>query len=186
MANNNDTFEMLDPSPKGGKGLIIAIAAIVIIGLGIGGYFLFKKNPEMTVVADPTKIATQSALTPSTTQFTDNIIVNSRVEPVAVRFNFDSIELLAPESDKISRFWSQVKDLDGTIHVWGHTDSTGSPEYNLNLSQQRADRVAEVLKGMGAQNLDSKGFGAKQPVAANDTEAGRAQNRRVELNLNGE
>ena len=72
---------------------------------------------------------------------------------------------------------------DTNILLAGHTDSTGSEEYNLGLSERRANSVASFL---GSQNvLDTRvaveGYGQSQPVASNDTVEGRAQNRRVEV-----
>jgi outer membrane protein OmpA-like peptidoglycan-associated protein len=71
------------------------------------------------------------------------------------------------------------------ITVMGHTDSTGSKEYNQNLSVQRALSVADYLagKGVAEQRLAASGYGEAFPVAPNTTEAGRAQNRRVEIQL---
>ncbi len=67
--------------------------------------------------------------------------------------------------------------------IWGHTDSTGNASYNMSLAQRRADSVRSYLisKGCPAESLSAKGFGASDPVASNDTSAGRAKNRRVEL-----
>jgi len=67
------------------------------------------------------------------------------------------------------------------IEVQGHTDSTGSPEYNLKLSQKRAESVRSYLldQGVNAEQLLAKGYGQTQPVASNKTAGGRAKNRRV-------
>lgn len=72
-----------------------------------------------------------------------------------------------------------------TIEVSGHTDSTGPAQYNLDLSQQRADAVAYVLaqNGVMPQRMYAEGFGKSQPVATNATSAGRAKNRRVEIQI---
>lgn len=69
------------------------------------------------------------------------------------------------------------------LEVQGHTDSQGEDAYNLELSQARAASVVEYLKlfGIDAQRLTPKGYGETQPAGNNDTEAGRAKNRRVEL-----
>jgi OOP family OmpA-OmpF porin len=74
--------------------------------------------------------------------------------------------------------WGDVK-----VEVAGHTDSRGSDEYNLNLSQQRAEAVRNYLisKGVAADRLTAKGYGESQPVADNETDEGRLKNRRVEL-----
>jgi outer membrane protein OmpA-like peptidoglycan-associated protein len=65
----------------------------------------------------------------------------------------------------------------------GHTDSTGSEQYNMKLSQQRAQAVAQFLTGRGvdSQRVLTWGRGESQPIATNDTEAGRAENRRVDV-----
>lgn len=72
---------------------------------------------------------------------------------------------------------------DSTIIVTGHTDSTGAMAYNQSLSERRADSVAAVLieSGVSSRRVVARGAGQTQPVASNDTAAGRAQNRRVEI-----
>ncbi|MGH8559397.1 MAG: OmpA family protein [Methylococcales bacterium] len=72
-----------------------------------------------------------------------------------------------------------------TVEVAGYTDSVGSYDYNRRLSERRAQSVADYLVSLGvpAGKLSSKGFGPDDPVASNDTDAGRAQNRRVELHI---
>jgi outer membrane protein OmpA-like peptidoglycan-associated protein len=75
------------------------------------------------------------------------------------------------------------------LEVEGHTDSVGGEEYNQNLSEQRAGSVRDYLihEGITAMNsAPAKGFGKSQPVATNDTAAGRQLNRRVELIVSGE
>lgn len=72
---------------------------------------------------------------------------------------------------------------DSAIFVTGHTDSTGAMAYNQSLSERRADSVAAVLieSGVSSRRIVTRGAGQTQPVASNDTAAGRAQNRRVEI-----
>jgi outer membrane protein OmpA-like peptidoglycan-associated protein len=72
---------------------------------------------------------------------------------------------------------------DLRIEIEGHTDSTGTPEHNLDLSQRRADTVKSFLAlfGIDAARMTTKGYGQTKPVDTNDTEEGRARNRRVEL-----
>ncbi len=65
--------------------------------------------------------------------------------------------------------------------IYGHTDSRASDEYNLTLSDNRANAVAEIAVGLGKRVIDLRGFGERQPVASNDTSAGMARNRRVEI-----
>lgn len=72
---------------------------------------------------------------------------------------------------------------DSRVEVIGHTDSTGPADYNLRLSQRRADSVANVLVGAGVASwrIDAFGRGEDEPVATNLTAEGRTQNRRVEI-----
>lgn len=72
---------------------------------------------------------------------------------------------------------------DSTIVVSGHTDTTGTDAINNPLSVNRASSVASYLEsqGISASRITSRGYGSKQPIASNATEAGRAQNRRVEI-----
>jgi outer membrane protein OmpA-like peptidoglycan-associated protein len=71
------------------------------------------------------------------------------------------------------------------ISVEGHTDSTGSADFNRKLSQQRAESVAKYLSGKGvkAARMEPKGFGPDRPVADNESDPGREANRRVEFNI---
>jgi outer membrane protein OmpA-like peptidoglycan-associated protein len=71
-----------------------------------------------------------------------------------------------------------------TVEIIGHTDSTGSAELNLKVSQERAANVAKFLNevgGISLSRLSSQGFGSERPVASNKTAEGRASNRRVEI-----
>lgn len=86
-----------------------------------------------------------------------------------------------PALDSVSAIL--YKYTDTRIQVIGHTDSTGSLDYNYGLSERRARSVGNYLasSGVDQNRIITQGVGPDQPVASNDTEAGRAQNRRVEL-----
>ncbi|HBF18998.1 MAG TPA: hypothetical protein DDW81_02810, partial [Cryomorphaceae bacterium] len=73
------------------------------------------------------------------------------------------------------------------IALEGHTDNEGSPAHNKTLSENRAKSVQRYLveQGIAAERLSAKGYGDTQPVAGNDTEAGRQLNRRTELRITG-
>lgn len=75
------------------------------------------------------------------------------------------------------------KYADTNILIEGHTDATGSDEYNMKLSQNRAQSVASYLSGLAvdAARMTTQGYGEGQPVATNDTAEGRQANRRVEI-----
>jgi outer membrane protein OmpA-like peptidoglycan-associated protein len=76
---------------------------------------------------------------------------------------------------------------DIRVEIDGHTDSTGSLEFNERLSQQRAESVRSYLSSQGVNysSITTQGFGPSQPIASNETAAGRQQNRRVELVVSG-
>ena len=79
-----------------------------------------------------------------------------------------------------------LKEFDKTnIRIAGHTDSTGSAEYNQTLSERRAASVGQMLMSQGivSGRVWSTGYGYRYPVASNDTAEGRQANRRVELEL---
>jgi outer membrane protein OmpA-like peptidoglycan-associated protein len=74
------------------------------------------------------------------------------------------------------------------LAIEGHTDTTGTPEFNMKLSQQRADAVRQFLitQGLSPDSITSEGLGQADPIADNNTAAGRKQNRRVEIIVSGE
>lgn len=90
---------------------------------------------------------------------------------------------LHSEIDRVARVMSQYPDT--LIRVEGHTDSRGTNEYNMDLSNRRANAVREllVLRGIAVNRIEVVGFGETMPVASNETEAGRQKNRRVEIKI---
>ena len=92
---------------------------------------------------------------------------------------------LKPGADRtIDRLAQALKDNPNTkVQIEGHTDSVGGEDYNLALSERRADAVAGALRmrGVPSDRYEAKGLGKDFPVASNDTDAGRQQNRRVEI-----
>ena len=108
------------------------------------------------------------------------------VMPSNITFATDSAVFQTGFNNILDSVAIVLKKYDKTlINVTGHTDSTGSDDYNLKLSQQRAVAVGNYLnlRGVNASRLVVRGMGESMPIASNDTEAGRAQNRRVELSI---
>ncbi|MDD2048639.1 OmpA family protein [Pseudomonas putida] len=105
----------------------------------------------------------------------------------SVMFAYDSAELTSSAHSQLQGLMSKL-DAPGvsSVKVIGHTDSQGADDYNQTLSERRASSVAEYLisQGLAASKVTSEGRGESEPIADNETEAGRAQNRRVELHLN--
>jgi OOP family OmpA-OmpF porin len=99
-------------------------------------------------------------------------------------FKYDSAELSLNAKELLDGVAADLKAYPqkNEIEVQGHASSEGSDTYNMKLSQRRAHSVVEYLKAKGVSNkLTAKGYGETQPIADNGTEAGRAENRRVEL-----
>jgi len=123
-------------------------------------------------------------------------IQNAKVESIndgqAIKVTFDSGILFATNSstlnqtsiNALTQFSNSLKSNPETdVQIFGHTDSTGSDQINIPLSQQRAGSVQTFLMGQGitGSRMTAQGMGSSQPVADNTTAAGKAQNRRVEI-----
>jgi OOP family OmpA-OmpF porin len=101
-----------------------------------------------------------------------------------VNFAFDSAEIDASSAvvlDVVAETLNGCPNV--AVRVEGHTDAIGTDAYNQGLSQRRADSVRNYLigRGVSASRLSAVGYGESQPVASNETDEGRALNRRVEL-----
>jgi outer membrane protein OmpA-like peptidoglycan-associated protein len=113
----------------------------------------------------------------------DNITLNM---PGAITFGFNDANLQSqfyPVLDDVARTLTEYNQT--VVEVAGHTDSVGSDAYNQELSVRRANSVAAYLAshGLMQQRLITVGAGESRPIASNETEEGRAQNRRVEITL---
>lgn len=109
------------------------------------------------------------------------------VMPGNITFATDSANIAPAFQGTLGQLAQTLSQYDRTsITVRGYTDNTGSAAYNQNLSQQRANSVANYLvrSGVTPSRIQAVGYGMSNPVASNSTEAGRAQNRRVELTIN--
>lgn len=109
----------------------------------------------------------------------EGIIINFTSK---VLFGFDKYSLTEKSKSTImdlSKVLNKYPDTD--LLIQGHTDSQGSDEYNQTLSENRARSVADYLKlqGVGSTRIKVIGYGKTQPIASNETDAGRAENRRV-------
>lgn len=101
-----------------------------------------------------------------------------------VNFAFNSFELTSTAKGNLGKLAEVlINNPDTDINIYGHTDSKGSDAYNLTLSEKRANAVVNYLasQGIARSRMIAKGLGESEPIATNETEAGRAQNRRVEF-----
>jgi hypothetical protein len=122
-------------------------------------------------------------------------ILNIELEPLKIGaemnlyniyFETDSFKILPESEPELSKLVSFLKNNPGLeVEIQGHTDNTGSPESNFELSEMRAKSVVEYLvaNGVSANRLHSKGFGEKSPVATNDNDKGRKLNRRTTVKI---
>jgi outer membrane protein OmpA-like peptidoglycan-associated protein len=113
----------------------------------------------------------------------DNITLDM---PGGVTFAFNSADLNAQFYPVLDKVAATLTEFDKTvIEVAGHTDSVGSAAYNQQLSERRANSVAAYLssRGVSKSRVVTIGAGKEHPIASNDTEEGRAQNRRVEITI---
>jgi len=106
--------------------------------------------------------------------------------PEGITFGYDRADIQPQFRATLDQVARTLDEFESTaIDVYGHTDSRGSDGYNQGLSERRAQSVADYLVARGVQRerLATRGFGESQPIADNNTDAGRAANRRVEMRI---
>lgn len=107
-----------------------------------------------------------------------------------VNFDFDKSDIKPEYHATLAEFASYMRQQQSftVVEIAGHTDSKGSDEYNVKLSQRRAKSVRDYLVnklGMDGKLFSAVGYGESKPIASNDTDAGRAENRRILAELKG-
>ncbi|MBL8201744.1 MAG: OmpA family protein [Chromatiales bacterium] len=158
----------------GWKGALIGAGVGALAGGAVGSY-MDKQEAKLREEMAGTGV--------EVVRWGDNITLDI---PGGVTFAVDSAKLnpqFHPVLDKVAATLAEYNQT--VVQVAGHTDSTGARSYNMQLSQRRADSVKSYLttRGVPAQRLQTVGAGPDRPVADNATEAGRAQNRRVEITI---
>lgn len=158
---------------KSHRGRNAAIGGLTgaVVGGGIGNYMdrqaaALKKNlPDAEVVRDGDKVYV--AL------------------PSGILFDTGKDMLKPAAKDALSKAAATLKSSDTNIIVQGHTDSTGSAAVNQPLSERRASHVRDFLasNGVPSSRLSAVGYGSSNPAVSNDTDANRALNRRVQLEI---
>ena len=153
-----------------------------LIGAGVGalvgggvGVFMDKQEAELRAQLQGTGV--------SVTRSGDQIILNM---PSNITFATDQDQVNAgfyPTLNSVALVLNKYKQ--SLVDIYGHTDSTGDNNYNLDLSQRRAQSVAGYLttQGVDGRRFYVQGAGETRPVASNNNEAGRSQNRRVEIQI---
>lgn len=154
----------------------------MIVGAGIGaiagtaiGAYMDKQEKELREKTAGTDV--------EVVRQGDELLLNM---PSGITFDTDSYAIKPEFRSTLDRIAQTLSSYNQTyVDVYGHTDSVGSDAYNLTLSKNRAESVAGYLAthGVARARIGTQGFGESQPVSSNDTEAGRQQNRRVEIKL---
>lgn len=153
--------------------------AIVIAENSVRGNHAFIRVVE-TKEMDANKISFVTA-----TQMKGALADQGRINLYGIHFDFDKDSILSeskPTLDEIGQLLNSDPSL--RLTVTGHTDAKGGRDYNLDLSRRRAGNVVNALVkdyGIERSRLETRGAGASEPLAANDNDANRALNRRVEL-----
>lgn len=136
---------------------------------------------ELTIVNEE---AFEKQLTFSAEEMKEKLETEGHVAVYGIHFDFDKADLKVGSEKALTEMVKLMKANPGLrVEIQGHTDSIGDRAYNQELSKRRAETVKAylVLYGIEASRMTVQGFGPDRPVAENDTEEGRALNRRVEL-----
>ena len=161
----------------GGKTGRIIGAGVGGVGGAVAGYQMDKQIKELK------EQTAGSGIDVSETDNGQAILVNL---PDGVTFATDSSAVSPSFRATLDQIAQSLRDYPNSlIDVYGHTDSTGSDQYNQSLSERRAKAVSDYLtsRGVSASRVRWQGFGETQPVASNDTIDGRSRNRRVEIKI---
>lgn len=154
-----------------------------------------RRNYAFNVSEDGFLFYSQSMQLADANTLTDPILLDIELDPIEVGaqmelyniyFQTDSFTILTqsePELQNLVSFLKNNKDL--RVQIQGHTDSSGNPESNLELSKQRAISVVEYLVNntIDINRLEYEGFGDTRPIASNETPEGRRQNRRTTIKI---
>lgn len=152
----------------------------------LGTYRLTGSAAGYLNAADSTEVVDEETTPILKDLYLQPIEVGLTVRLKNIYFDFDKTTLKSEsfvELNKVVEFLKNNPTVE--IEISGHTDSKGSDDYNLNLSQGRSQSVVDyiVSQGIDAFRLTAHGYGEAKPVETNDTEAGRAVNRRVEFTV---
>ena len=163
-----------DSSMERKKRALVGAGLGALAGGGVGAY-MDRQEAKLRAELERTGV--------SVTRIGDNITLNM---PGNVTFATNSADLNAGFYDVLNSVSLVLNEYEQTVvEVAGHTDSTGSDDYNQRLSEQRASSVASYLvtRSILRDRLIEVGMGEQRPIADNATDAGRQANRRVELTL---
>lgn len=161
-----------------GKGAAIG-AAIGAVAGGTAGALIGRKMDKQAK-----ELAQINGAQVDTVTDVNNLTAIKVTFDSGILFDFNKSNLSASAKNSLSQFAASLQNNPQTdVQIYGHTDNVGTRAANEKVSTQRAEEVRKYLVNSGVSNsrLTSQGLAYDYPVASNDTEAGRAQNRRVEI-----
>lgn len=143
---------------------------------------------DSTVAGASTTIVGASGPVPSTPEaLAAQSAINGAINDRTISFALDAFSLTVDGEAVVADVAAALKSSTAKVEVGGHTDWKGRAPRNLALSQKRADAVRDALieAGIDASRISAKGYGEELPVASNETDSGRARNRRIEIRVVG-
>jgi len=144
-----------------------------------------QQRPATFVVIVESKPMQAGMVTVAASAIDQSLMSTGKAIIYGIYFDFDKADVKPASSLQLQEIAALLnKHADLKLAITGHTDNQGNMDYNQKLSQRRADAIVAALTGgyaIAADRLSAQGLGASSPVASNDTEEGRAKNRRVEL-----
>ncbi|MDD4685607.1 MAG: OmpA family protein [Bacteroidales bacterium] len=177
--NKNSLIASSSSDPQTGEYLVVLpLGATYALNAWADGYLFYSENFKLNDISKSNSYQKDIFLIP--------IIEGESVVLNNIFFETNTFSLLPSSQSELNTLLELLqKNKNIVIEISGHTDNVGSQEYNLELSTKRANSVKTYLEEMGIEaiRLKSKGFGQTKPIAGNETEEGRAKNRRTEFKI---
>jgi outer membrane protein OmpA-like peptidoglycan-associated protein len=174
--SSGKTLTHIPTDPDGSYLITLPVGKDYAFNVSKPGYLFYSDNFSLRDTTEGKPFHINIGLQP--------IELNARITLKNIFFDFDKFSLKPASTVELDRLVALLQaNPTLKIRLNGYTDSVGTAKHNLELSQQRAQAVVDYLvsKGITASRLSAKGYGASHPIASNETEEGRALNRRTEL-----
>ena len=178
LENGNIVVESFSDRKTGNFLVTIPTGKEYLVNVSADGYLFYSANYQLESGDDSTKIAIDIPLSP--------IVMGEAIVLKNVFFEFNSYQLKSESRIELDLLVDLLnKNPQMYIEIGGHTDNKGTKAYNQKLSEQRAKSVYEYLisQNIAQSRLSFKGYDFSEPIATNDTEEGRAKNRRTEFKI---
>ena len=179
---NNDNSKIISTFTSNGQTgkYLFTLKAGAEYGIAVKAenYMFYSENIKLKVTAENNEVTKDIQL--NKFEIGNKIILNN------IFFDHDKYELKEKSITELERLLDLLNSHENlVVEISGHTDNSGTDQYNIVLSKKRAQAVENYLKenGISENRMISKGYGEHQPVADNDTVEGRAQNRRTEFKI---